>query len=310
VVHVGFPSSLQDFYHLSCRAGRDGLPCTSLLAHESLEGSSLSVPLDPTLVFCSAELPCRRHYLLRYLETEQSSLPSEDAVPFDECCDACDRRVVRKELSSKGRKESFLDPNAASSGCAKPAKSQEAIEQKPSAAVSHSHSSAELEMALRVARFDLCQRVGETAPYKLLSSEEIKSLSLLRPLSLGELRSQFGWNEQKVRMVGEEVLSCIRKHSAAKSSDDPRCIPPPPSPSHKIPLEDPPVARPSPTPTPLPCPLALPSDGATPGGFFGDRDQPHRILEPLVAGGSMKRRRTEALNATCGVGKAFSLRPG
>jgi hypothetical protein len=184
-----------------------------------------------------------------------------------------------------------------------------------------SSSSEELEKALRVTRFDLCQRVGETAPYRILSSEEIKTLSIARPLSVEELRVQFRWPEQKLRMIAEEILRCIREHSGANIASDPQ-------PSSVVPWPDLPSHRVSPSqeisPKCLPQATSLVSScGVAPVRYFEeDERQPpsHRnvvaqeeeslaLPEPsavakVAAMGSIKRRRTEALNATCGVGKA------
>lgn len=233
---------------------------------------------QPIITLCSPDLSCRRSFLLKYLETGDST-PSGDGVPFQGCCDLCDHRLG--ELEAQNTKPPPKESNAA----------LRTISQV---------DTDRLDKVLRTLRLDMCRELGEMAPYKLLTSDEIKSLSSLRPTSLSELRSHFQWSEERLSLIGESIVSCIladsKAHNIVNSSilstqkiliNERRSEVPEKRPIEEISLETPPLQT---TADPVVEKTSLPEKAFS-----------------LPTTAIMKRRRSEAVNASCGVGKSIFL---
>jgi hypothetical protein len=250
-------------------------------------------------VFCSKELGCRRAYLLRYLETGASSLPPSDTViPFDNCCDACDIRLDRgacRETKTIAAPEVTVNKLTRAAQVVSP-------EQQKMETVTVAHS-AQIEKALKVTRFDLCQQLGETVPYRLVSSEELKTLSLHTPPTLRDLLDPpFLWSEKRAQMIGEPLVRCINEYLTThrlQRREQSVPVPLPPLPLSRT-LHSPPKDL-LPPPRPSCPPLALEGSFQEEGRILPQRSipQPSPALPSAV---TMKRRRSEAVNASCGVG--------
>jgi hypothetical protein len=193
-----------------------------------------------------------------------------------------------------------------------PTRAPELISPEPSPRTLSAEHLAQIENAIKVCRFDLCRKFGETAPYRLLSAEEIKALSLNPPLSLDDLLAPpFLWSQERAQMIGEELVLCIgqylTKHRLQRGEPgNPAPLPRPlpvhvdkalTMPSRLNDRNDPPLAPSSPASS---SPL-IREEGSRVAPF-SNPTQPATL--PLAA---MKKRRSEALNASCGVGAFLSL---
>ena len=84
IIHVGPPSSVQQYLQETGRAGRDGLACKAVLYYNNRDISKIRHVGEDMRSYCKIEDQCLRSFLLRYLQYGE---PSHNLGHH--CCSFC-----------------------------------------------------------------------------------------------------------------------------------------------------------------------------------------------------------------------------